>query len=339
MRRVRLVQVGVGRVGRALVRVVASARERLRRDHGLDLGYRALLRRGRVRWGEVAGEEVPEDGWCELAAAEQALPGPGERDGVVLVDVSASPTGPLLEAALAAGVPVATANKLPLAGSQQQFDALQAAARRGGVRLGYECTVGAALPVIRTLRGMLATGDDLLEIQGSLSGTLGYVMHRLAEGAALGAAVREAHGLGYTEPDPRDDLDGRDVARKALILSRTAGWPAEAEGVALVPLVPIGDPSLGVDEFLARLDDAPPPAARRREGVPRYVARVRPDGIEVGPRLEAAGSVWATLGGADNLVRLRSRRYDDRPLVIQGAGAGPELTAAGVLEDILEVAR
>ncbi len=346
-RPVEILQLGCGRVGSALVALVLEHREAIAAETGLWLRYLGVAGRDRVRWGDPPSRAALAEGWESLPALGDALarlaslgrPGSPRR---VLVDTTSGATAPLLTSALASGIPVATANKIPLSGTQDDFDRIMEAAREGGSRIGYECTVGAALPVLRTIAGMRLTGDRILEVHGSLSGTLGYVMHQVSEGVALGDAVREAHRLGYTEPDPRDDLDGMDVARKALILARTMGLRREPSDVERVPLVDPGDRSLPIPEFLAAIGSAGGriglPSAGPGE-VPRYLAEVSEVGIRVGVGLRPRASVWGSLTGSDNLVSIRSRRYDASPMVIQGTGAGPEVTAAGVLEDLVEVVR
>ncbi len=264
----------------------------------------------------------------------------------VLVDVSDAGTsvGAFL-AALEAGGDVATANKKPVADSFTDWTALQAAAAASRGVLRAEATVGAGLPVVDTLEMLVDTGDQLRSATGALSGTLGFLMTRLQEGHAFSAAVREAVELGYTEPDPVADLSGADVARKAIILGRISGLVPDDTPVQLEGLVPAewaGTPLPELFERLQTLDEA---MARRLADADaqgkavRYVARVQAGSLVVGPQAVAKDSALGGLSGTDNMIVFESRRYNDRPLVVSGPGAGIQVTAMGVLGDIFRIAR
>lgn len=262
------------------------------------------------------------------------------QPGTILVDVTASPkTEPTLRAALDAGCGLVLANKIPLAGpwakAKPFFEHLH---------LRYEATVGAGLPVISTLHYLLDTGDQVTAIEGCLSGTLGYLCTELERGVPYSAAVSQARSLGYTEPDPREDLNGRDVARKMLILARTAGWPLEMADLTVEPLYPERLVSVSTEEFMAAtptLDEqytARIGEAQARGQTLRYVARVGPDGGEVGLVAVPHDSPLGVLRGPANYVALHTRRYAEIPLVLSGPGAGPEVTATGVLGDVINLA-
>jgi len=262
----------------------------------------------------------------------------------VLVDLTADETGPLLEQALGEGMDLVLANKRPLAGDRAASDALWQAARARGRRILHEATVGAGLPIIDTYHKLVDSGDKVERIEGLLSGTLGYVLSQLSSGAPFSKAVREAMELGYTEPDPREDLSGMDVARKALILARLLGYTGELDRDSVESLVPQWAQSLRKDEFLSRLEQLDPPWAARVENaqrggqVLRYVASVTAREIAVGVRAVPASSPLAGAKGSENQLIFTTSRYKANPLVITGPGAGAEVTAAGVLNDILRVA-
>jgi homoserine dehydrogenase len=187
---------------------------------------------------------------------------------------------------------------------------------------------------------MLHTGDTFHRIMGCFSGTLGFLCTRLQDGVALEAAVEEAVSLGYTEPDPREDLSGRDVGRKALIVARAMGLNLEPEDIQVEAFVP------GLEEGLApALHRFAKPfaeqlaAARARDEVIRYVADIRPEGVRVGVCSVPADGPIGSLRGPDNMLVFTTDRYLDYPLVIRGPGAGAAVTAAGVLGDMLKIAR
>src|SRR6185436_10408899 len=158
----------------------------------------------------------------------------------VLVDVTASDTAPVLAIALRARFNVVLANKRPLTGSRREFEELRSAAEEGGRRLLHEATVGAGLPIIDTYQKLVESGDRILRIEGCPSGTLGFLFGELGRDRPFSEALRDAMKKGYTEPDPRDDLSGIDVARKALILGRLLGFQGELSRVKVESLVPRG---------------------------------------------------------------------------------------------------
>jgi aspartokinase/homoserine dehydrogenase 1 len=256
----------------------------------------------------------------------------------ILVDLTATDTGALYADALARGFDIVTANKVVPAGPAARWEALRLAASASGRTLRYETTVGAALPVLRTLADLVQTGDQIHRVEGSLSGTLGWLCGRVDAGQRLSDAVLDAWDAGYTEPDPRDDLSGADVARKAVILAREAGFSAACRDIRLEPLVDGALPQ-GRDALGARLREHDPQwrarAEQARPRVWRYLAQLTPDHIRVAPVEVDATHPAATLHGAEALVAFWTARYGDRPLVVRGAGAGPLVTAGGVLADLL----
>jgi aspartokinase/homoserine dehydrogenase 1 len=262
----------------------------------------------------------------------------------VLVDLTADDTAPALQQALTHGMDLVLANKRPLADRRSVSDALWQTARARGRRILHEATVGAGLPIIDTYHKLVESGDRVLQIEGLLSGTLGYVLSEVSAGTAFSMAVRSAMAKGYTEPDPREDLSGMDVARKALILARLMGYPGELRRNAVESLVPHWARSLPVEEFLDRLKELDADWKRRVEkartdgAVLRYVALVSAAKFAVGVRAVPVDSPFAAMRGSDNQLVFTTTRYRDNPLVITGPGAGAEVTAAGVLNDILRLA-
>ena len=262
----------------------------------------------------------------------------------VLVDLTADDTAPALEQALTHGMDLVLANKRPLADRRSVSEALWQTARAHGRRILHEATVGAGLPIIDTYHKLVESGDRVDSIEGLLSGTLGSVLSEVSAGAPFSRAVRSAMTKGYTEPDPRDDLSGMDVARKALILARLLGYREELRSSSVESLVPRWARTLSLEDFLARLEELDPPwrhrvqAAAADGAVLRYVALVTPDKIAVGVRAVPVTSPLAMIKGSDNQLVFTTARYKANPLVITGPGAGAEVTAAGVLNDILRLA-
>src|SRR5947208_64494 len=262
----------------------------------------------------------------------------------ILVDVTAADTTETLRTALAAGMHVVLANKRPITVSRRRYDDLRATAAAHGRQLLHEATVGAGLPIMDTYAKLVGSGDRVQRIEGCPSGTLGYLFGALGRGRRVSQALRGAIAKGYPEPDPREDLSGMDVARKALILGRLLGFPGELKDIAVESLVPPGAERLTPEEFLARLEEYDAPwtrrlaQARRRGGALRYRAIVTRRRIRVGLVVVDASSPMASLNGTDNQFIFTTTRYRKNPLVITGPGAGPAVTAGGILNDVLKLA-
>jgi aspartokinase/homoserine dehydrogenase 1 len=260
----------------------------------------------------------------------------------VLVDLTAEETGDLLLDAVAQGFDLVLANKKPLAGSAAAYGRLLSAAASASRRVRYEATVGAGLPVIDTFRKLVESGDRVLRVEGCVSGTLGFVLSSLEAGATFSGAVREAVARGYAEPDPRDDLSGADALRKGLILARLLGYSGLApHAKSLVPKPLAGVP---LARFLERLKEHDEAWRRRvaaeaaRGRVLRYVVVATARGVRAGLKAVPRGSPIGSLSGTRNLLSFTTRRYRTEPLVVAGPGAGPEVTAAGILNDIQSLA-
>jgi len=353
IKEVPLILLGMGRVGSALLQQILFTREALQREAGIRFtivgladSTGALLGRGgltdflltEAQQAKAAGRSIAGlEGALSLREIDSHL-----QPGSLLIDATASAkTVSLLKEALAARCGIVLANKLPLAGPWAEAKSLFA-----HPLLRYEATVGAGLPIISTLRTLIATGDRITSIAGVLSGTLAYLCAQLMRGTPYSVALAQARALGYTEPDLREDLSGRDVVRKALILARTTGWPLDEGDITVEPLYPTELATLSVDGFLSAASTLDENYAHRVRGarsrgrVLRYVARVAPTGggaVEV-EEVEKESALGA-LQGLENAVSFHTERYASYPLVVSGPGAGPQVTAAGVLGDTIELAK
>src|SRR5918997_1199284 len=280
----------------------------------------------------------------ELVEAPEAVAMLINEGPVIVMDAAAGDeTAPLDARALASGAGVVLSNKAPLALPLQNPLAAElwaTAGPRGHLR--YEATCGAGLPVISTLRTLLDTGDEPVEIVGALFGTLGAIFTDLGNGASFSQAVRSAKANGFTEPDPRDDLSGLDVARKALILARTIGRQVNLDEIAVENLVPDALQAVDVTEFMDRVGELDAEWTRRAEAARasgatlKYVATIPAAGpIAVGVREVSTSSLLGALQGPENVVVIRTARYEANPLTIVGPGAGAAVTAAGMTSDML----
>jgi cystathionine gamma-synthase len=295
---------------------------------------------------KAAGVPLSEGGGHRAQPAESV--GQLTRLGLtrpILVDATPAETSDLLELSLARGFDLVLANKVPLSGEQKRVDRLNEVARSGGRSILHEATVGAGLPVLDTLRKLIEAGDQVLSIEGCPSGTLGYLFGELGRGERFSDALLRAVRLGYTEPDPRIDLSGLDVARKALILARAIGFRGELHDVKVESLVPNALDGLPSTVFLQRVEELDGSwerrvnDARRKGRVLRYRAHVTPTSIVVGLMPVRLTDSLGVLDGTDNQFTFTTTRYREQPLVIRGPGAGPAVTAAGVVNDILLLAR
>jgi len=277
----------------------------------------------------------------QAAEVLAALGGSGIR---ILIDATADgEVAANHPALLDAGIHVATACKLAGGTSLSLWREIQAACERRGSGFGDRATVGAGLPLLRSLRELQEGGDRVHAIAGVMSGSLAWLFDHFDGSRPFSSLVREAHSKGYTEPDPREDLSGEDVRRKILILARTAGFPLESGCVDVTSLVPNGLARLTVSEALDRLEllDAQLQlkleAARARSGSLRFVARLKDGCARVGLEILGPDDPLAGGRGTDNRVAIWSDRYESQPLIIQGPGAGAQVTAAALLDDALKL--
>lgn len=343
--------IGTGGVGNALLEQMAAELERIRETARVDLRLRGIARSKRMLLGDPV---LSPDGWKQaMEAGDQ----PADLDAfvdhvhaphlphTVLIDCSASPVPAARYAEwLEAGIHVVTANKLAGTAPLDDYRAMLAAKQRGNTRFLYETTVGAGLPILSTLADLRRTGDRITSIEGVLSGTLAYLFNVFDGSMPFSEIVADARRRGYTEPDPRDDLSGMDVARKLVILARDMGLDLELDDVDVTSLVPASLIGLDVEDFLAGLADHDDDMATLlREAteageILRYVGRVDAEGrAQVGLERLSREHPFASMAQTDNIVRFATDRYDTNPLIVRGPGAGPEVTAAGVFADVLRL--
>jgi bifunctional aspartokinase / homoserine dehydrogenase 1 len=344
--------IGPGTVGRVLLDQLAAQSERLRQQFKLDLRVRGILGSQRML---LADADLATGDWrAQYQGSTQAADVTRFVEHVrldylphtVLVDCTASAAIAADYADwLAARIHVITPNKKANSGDLAYYQRLQQARRAGASHYLYEATVGAGLPIVQTLRDLVHTGDEIRAIEGIFSGTLAYLFNVYDGSRGFAEIVHDARRRGFTEPDPRDDLSGQDVARKLIILGREMGLPLELKDVKVDSLVPADLAADTIEHFMARLPrhDAALgqrlAAARERGKVLRYTGKLTAAGeATVGLQELDARHPFANIALTDNVVRFATRRYCDNPLIVQGPGAGPEVTAGGVFADLLRLA-
>ena len=344
--------IGPGTVGRVLLEQLASQAARLSEKFKVNLRVRGILASKRMvlsdtgidlsRWKETLetkGVPADLDRFVEHVRVDY-LP------HTVLIDCTANEAiGRRYQEWLGRGIHIVTPNKKANSGDLDYYRSLHDTRRNSGAHYLYETTVGAGLPVVQTLRDLRDTGDDITSIEGIFSGTLAYLFNVYDGKAAFSDIVKDAKQRGYTEPDPRDDLSGTDVARKLIILGREAGLDLQFSDIKVESLVPLGLENGSIDDFLEKLPkyDATMreryEAAKGRGKVLRYVGRLTADGKATVGLVELdSRHAFANIALTDNVVRFATRRYCNNPLIVQGPGAGPEVTAGGVFADLLRLA-
>ena len=343
--------IGPGNIGGTLLDQLASESDRLRREFDLDIRVRGIASSKKML---ISEEGIDIRAWRELFQttavayneeiflshiAAQYYP------HAVIVDCTSSSERAMQYAKLIErGFHIVTPNKKAGSGPYDYYRKLMDTSLRTGRKFLYETTVGAGLPVICTLKDLRETGDRVISVEGMVSGTLCWLFSEYDGTVPFSSLVKKAKSLGYTEPDPRDDLSGMDVARKTVILSRELGYSTEVSDIAVQSLVPESMQNLSSEDFMARLHEMDEhmlslynEAAARGMKL-RYVGRVAEDGkCSVSLSEYPLDHPFSQAKGTDNVISFRTARYDSQPLVIKGPGAGPEVTAGGVFADILRL--
>jgi bifunctional aspartokinase / homoserine dehydrogenase 1 len=345
--------IGPGLIGSSLLAQLESQSEWLRTHFKIDLRVRAvansktMLLGERLEWSKSLKEKLKSEATpFDVHAFASHVQADHVPHSVMIDCTSSEKVADHYTTWLKQGIHVITPNKKANSGPLKNYLELRTFGQNTGSHYFYEATVGAGLPVITTLRDLIRTGDEVLQIEGVLSGTLSYLFNQFDGKTPFSSLVRDAQKQGYTEPDPRDDLSGTDVARKLIILGREIGMSLEMSDIEIQNLVPeklrktaeIEGFLIGLAEFDSEMGRLHSEAQSAGE-VLRYVGSVSPKGkTSVALKRYPKTHPFASLSGTDNIFAFTTKRYRKQPLIIQGPGAGPEVTAGGVFGDLLRLA-
>ena len=343
---------GAGGVGSSLLRLLERQRKWLAEEQRLHFGLAGIADSRKTLWNDAG---IPAERAAERLRSEGEDLTTGEvvdrllrsqLDRLIVIDATASEEiAQAYPDLLRRGIAVVAANKKANSGSQSFYESVMQARREGRSTYLYETTVGAALPVLTTIRDLVDSGDEIIRIRAVLSGTLAFVFNALSSGQNFSEAVAMARAKGITEPDPRDDLRGADVRRKLLIMGREMGLAMEPSEVRIEEILDASLYTGSFETFMARLPETDRHWADRIEEAHatkarlQFVGEVSPECVEGGVELVPIDSPFGSLSGTDNLFVFETRRHEGNPFVVRGPGAGPETTAGGVLADILIAAR
>lgn len=344
--------IGPGNVGATLLDQLAEQVDRLAEEDRVDLRVRGIIDGSKML---LRDDPIDLKNWREaFDGADREADSAAFADHIqtdyhphaVLIDCTASEAVAKRHADwIERGIHVVTPNKIARSAPLDDYRRLVDSIEASSVHYLYETTVGAGLPVLQTLADIRETGDEVYSIEGILSGTFAYLFNQYDATRPFSEIVGEAHERGFTEPDPRDDLSGMDVARKLTILARQMGLELEIKDVEVEGLVPESLEGASVEGFLDGIDaideriEALYREAESEDRVLRYVGSVDREGnATVGFRRYPTSHPFAGLKLTDNIVQFQTRRYDENPLVVQGPGAGPEVTAGGLFADLLRLA-
>lgn len=343
---------GVGLIGSALLKQIRDNYQTLLAEQALDLRVVGLANSRKMLIRESGIDLTSWKTALDRSESASDLPLLLEKirrlnlsNNVVVDCTASSEVIEFYDRFFNARISIVAANKLANAGSYEQYRKFRNLAKEKNVHYLYETNAGAALPIISTLRDLINSGDRILKIEAILSGTISYIFNNFQPGKPFSSIVKESRQKGFTEPDPRDDLNGLDFARKLLILAREIGIPMELTDIEIDPILPENcQKAANVEEFFRELEKADTyfekmiQQAAGAGQVLRYIARLENETAAITLETIDATHPFYSVKGSDNIIAFTTSRYSENPLVIKGAGAGAEVTAAGVLADIFKIA-
>ena len=341
---------GVGTVGSQLIEQIALQQDKLKRRRSLKINVvgiarssKAVFDRGGIdlaHWKEALADGMP----ITLARLREEVLGMNIFNSVFVDCTASAEVSTLYEDFFNHGISVVAANKIAASSEYQNYRNLKKTARRRGVKFLFETNVGAGLPIINTINSLRNSGDHVQKIEAVLSGTLNFIFNTISKDIPFSETVRMAKEQGFSEPDPRIDLSGKDVVRKLVILSREAGYEVNQEDVVAEPFIPQEFFDCSLDEFWKKLPSLDAEFERQRQQLEkehkhwRFVAKMDDGSYTVSLRTFDEHHSFYSLDGSNNIVLLTTERYHNHPMLIQGYGAGASVTAAGVFADIISIA-
>ena len=341
---------GVGTVGSSLIAQLAQQSEKLKKERGLKLkvvgiasGHNAMFDRESISL-ENCREQLAHSAPSDLNRLRDEVIGMNIFNSVFVDCTASSDVAGLYQEFLEHNISVVAANKAAASSDYATYQKLKSTARKRGVKFLFETNVGAGLPIIRTMNDLLNSGDKILKIEAVLSGTLNFIFNKISADVPFSETVRLAKEEGYSEPDPRVDLSGKDVIRKLVILAREAGYRIEQSDVEKHLFVPDSFFRGTLDEFWKNLPSLDADFERRRKVLEsegkrwRFVSRYENGKASVELCEVGREHPFYTLEGSNNIILLTTERYKEYPMQIQGYGAGAGVTAAGVFADIMSIA-
>jgi len=342
---------GTGTVGGQLIEQIRTQREKLMNERNLKLNVVGIIRRAKAlfcREGicldnfmeEIAGKGIP----SSLETIRNEVIGMNIFNSVFVDCTASNEIAGLYHDFLQKGISVVAANKVAASSDYDNYQSLKTLARNRGVKFLFETNVGAGLPIINTINALVNSGDKIEKIEAVLSGTLNFICNSIAADVPFSQTVSMAKELGFSEPDPRIDLSGKDVIRKLVILAREAGYKVNQKDVDAKLFIPEELFNCSIEEFWARLPEIDPWFEKERKRLEaehkrwRFVAKMENGNYGVALREFDSNHPFYELEGSNNIILLTTERYHQHPMLIQGYGAGAGVTAAGVFADIMSIA-